>query len=113
MLTLKTVPQRRARALGANRARCAAPDVWEGDLSVGRAKVYLVGNPFAEEAGALAGVPDPHLQVGLVPYLYFCNCCVTLVTVVYAGDCHVTVAYFGSCCYRGGAAYGRNCCVRW
>ena len=39
-----------------------APDVWEGDLVVGRARVYLVGNPFAE-AGNLAAGPDPHLQV--------------------------------------------------
>ena len=81
MLTLKTVPQRPSRAFGANKARCAESDVWEGDLRVGRAKVYLVGNPFAEEAGALAGVPDLHLQVELVPYLCLCNCCITLVTV--------------------------------
>lgn len=74
MLTLKTVPQRHSRECGASRARCAAPDVWEGDLRVGRAKVYLVGNPFAE-AGALAGTPDPHLQVA-------CYLAVVLVAVV-------------------------------
>lgn len=66
MLTLKTVPQKPSRAFGAMRsARIDPPDVWEGDLAVGRAKVYLVGNPFAE-AGPLAGIPDPHLQVCLL-----------------------------------------------
>lgn len=63
MLTLKTVPQKPSRAFGAMRsAPSDAPDIWEGDLAVGRAKVYLVGNPFAE-ARPSAGIPDPHLQV--------------------------------------------------
>ncbi len=38
------------------------PDIWEGDLAVSRAKVYLVGNPLAE-AGSSAGMPDPNLEV--------------------------------------------------
>ena len=66
ILTLKTVPQKPSRAFGAMRSACIdPPDVWEGDLAVGRAKVYLVGNPFAE-AGPFAGIPDPHLQVCLL-----------------------------------------------
>ena len=70
MLTLKTVPQKPSRAFGATRsAPGAAPDIWEGDLAAGRAKVYLVGNPFTK-AGVLEGNPDPHLQVHLATVAY-------------------------------------------
>lgn len=63
MLTLKTVPKKTSRAFGATRhGQNNVPDVWEGDLAVGRAKIYLVGNPFAE-AGTWGGLADPHLQV--------------------------------------------------
>ena len=66
MLTLKTVPQKASRAFGATRrGQNNVPDVWEGDLAVGRAKIYLVGNPFAE-AGASVGLADPHLQVNFI-----------------------------------------------
>ena len=65
MLTLKTIPQKPSRPFGGMRPTPSdAPNVWEGNLAVGRAKVYLVGDPFAE-AAPLAGMPDPHLQVKL------------------------------------------------
>ena len=80
MLTIKTVPQKSSRAFGATRsAPSDAPDVWEGDLAVGRAKVYLVGNPYAE-AGPLAGIPDPHLQVKLY-LLVFDNFCLAVIII--------------------------------
>lgn len=62
MLILKTSPQKPARQYGMSTVQSSAPDFYEGDLTVGRAKVFLVGSPVAEE-GNLAGVSDSQLQV--------------------------------------------------
>ena len=58
MLTLGSRTPKPPRGYVAN----AAPVVWDCNLAVGRAKVYLVGNPFAEDI-RITGEPDPHLQV--------------------------------------------------
>ncbi len=62
MLSIKTRPQGSARGYASGPEQGAVPDIWEGDLAVSRAKVYLVGNPLAE-AGSSAGMPDPNLEV--------------------------------------------------
>lgn len=64
LLTVKTRPQRSAGGYGPTPVHSAAPDIWEGGLAVGRAKVYMVGNPILEGV-ATAGMPDPQLQVWL------------------------------------------------
>ena len=62
MLSIKTRPQGSARRYAPGPGQGAAPDIWEGDLAITRAKVYLVGNPFPE-SGSSAGMPDLNLQV--------------------------------------------------
>ncbi len=62
MLSIQTRPQGSARGFAPGPGQGAAPDIWEGDLAISRAKVYLVGNPFAE-AGSSAGIVDLNLQV--------------------------------------------------
>lgn len=62
MLSLRTRPQKSSKGYVSSTAQSTTPDIWDSDLAVGRAKVYLVGNPFAEDV-KVAGVPDPNLQV--------------------------------------------------
>ena len=62
MLSIKTRPQGSARGYGPGPGQGAAPDIWEGDLAISRAKVYLVGNPCVE-SGSSAGIPDLNLKV--------------------------------------------------
>ena len=62
MLTLKTGPQNPARQFGVSTVQSTAREVWEGDLAIGRAKVFLVKSSFVEER-KLAGLSDSQLQV--------------------------------------------------
>ena len=65
MLSIKTRPQGSARGYASGPGQGAVPDIWEGDLAISRAKVYLVGNPLPE-AGSSAVMPDLNLQVCLL-----------------------------------------------
>ncbi|KAL0044023.1 hypothetical protein WJX82_003156 [Trebouxia sp. C0006] len=61
MLSIKTRPPGSARGYAPGPGQGAAPDIWEGDLAISRAKVYLVGNPSAQ-AGSSAGMPDLNME---------------------------------------------------
>ncbi len=70
MLSIKTKPPGSARGYAPGPGQGAAPDIWEGDLAISRAKVYLVGNPSAQ-AGSSAGMPDLNLEVCQFVYIFW------------------------------------------
>ena len=80
MLTLGSRTPKPPRGYVAN----AAPVVWDCNLAVGRAKVYLVGNPFAEDI-RVTGEPDPHLQV--VHCSSSCSSCLSSCSSLSSSSC--------------------------
>ena len=69
MLSITARPQGSARGYAPGPGQGVAPDIWEGDLAISRAKVYLVGNPSAQ-AGSSAGMPDLSLEVCQFDYIF-------------------------------------------
>lgn len=68
MLSIQVVPQAKpllgSNAAGRNTVAAALPDIWEADVTVGKAKAYLVGSCLA--ASALDSLPGGNLQVRLL-----------------------------------------------
>ena len=61
MLTLNNKPQKQLQGYAPRPAESKPSDIWEGELAIGRAKVYLIGNSM--EVSQQIGVANANLQV--------------------------------------------------